>query len=339
MTAASQMTDLAPHISVIIPTRDRPSDLRQCLDSLLRVHYPSWDVLVVDQSGDDRSRLVVEACQDRHPRLTYRDLLTKGLSRARNAGLETVGGRLVAFLDDDCTVEPNWLESVAAVFSRHPRAAVVFGRVESAPHDPRQACIPVHDVRRESVLTGRLAFGSTWYRDTWSMGAAMYLQRPVWEKVGPFDVHLGAGTPFGAAEDTDFGYRALSHGERIVVTPACVVRHHGARDYRSGAVSALIRKSAYGLGAHHMKLIRCGDPAAVVLIAARILVLLGRVNIGRLVLARGASGSARIALYLRGLVDSFRLPVDPGRHLYGTGAVERSTGSESLTLDSGRNLR
>jgi GT2 family glycosyltransferase len=286
---------------------------------------------------------VVEEFQERPghpPKLTYRHLASKGLARARNTGLETVGGPLVAFLDDDCTVEPDWLQSVAAVFSRYPRAPLVFGRVESAPHDPRQACIPVHDVRRESVLRGRLAMGSTWYRDVWAMGAAMYLRRPVWEQVGPFDVHLGAGTPFGAAEDTDFGYRVLCRGERIVITPACVVRHHGARDYNSGAVSALIRTSAYGLGAHHMKLLRCCDPAALVLICARILVLLGRVNIGRLVLGRAATGSARIALYVRGLVDSFMLPVEADRRLYRQGRVERSPGAgEPLALGSEGNLR
>src|SRR5689334_7198003 len=145
------MPGITPHISVLIPTCDRPDDLRRCLESLANVAYPAWDVLVVDQSDDVRMQALVESYAHRLPQLAYRRIDQKGACHARNVGFQMVDGNIVALLDDDCTVEANWLMQVASAFERHPRAALIMGTVRSAPHDPSQCYIPVFEVSEEQT--------------------------------------------------------------------------------------------------------------------------------------------------------------------------------------------
>ena len=149
------------------------------------------------------------------------------------------------------------------------------------------------------------------------MGACMYLRRELIARAGPFDVHLGPGAPrFKMADDTEFSHRALIAGCVVVRSPAIVVRHFGARQYTSGAVSRLIRDGTLADGAADMKLLRCGEAIAVGLIVFHAWSKLKRLNLSNLAFRRGPSGGAWIAMYLYGLASSFRLRVDRKRRLY-----------------------
>jgi GT2 family glycosyltransferase len=73
ITAHTNQDATAPcrHITVIIPTRNRPNDLRRCLASLAVVRYPHWDILVVDQSDDTLTQAVSADARGALPQLTY----------------------------------------------------------------------------------------------------------------------------------------------------------------------------------------------------------------------------------------------------------------------------
>jgi GT2 family glycosyltransferase len=299
-------TTTMPHISVLIPTCNRPDDLRRCLESLRAVRYPSWDIVLVDQSDDVRTQSIADAFSEFLPTLVHRRMQGKGASRARNLGVGISWGEILALLDDDCTVEPDWLEQVANAFARHPHAALVIGRVTSAPHDPRLCFIPVSDVRTEHVLCGLGGF-----LDAESMGASYYLRRAATERVGPFDVCFGPGAPFFMnCEDIDYVYRLLGSGCTVIKTPSIVVQHYGSRDYQSGAVSRLFRVSAYAFGAVDMKLLRSGNPAALVVIIARLWSYVGRINVRRMFLRQRPNGIAWIVMYARGLFAGCRFRLD-----------------------------
>ncbi len=81
-----------PHISVAIPTCNRSEDIQRYLDSLVKVVYPNWDILLVDQSDDERTRTVVEHFTESLPQLTYKRIDEKGTARARNIGIEATSG-------------------------------------------------------------------------------------------------------------------------------------------------------------------------------------------------------------------------------------------------------
>ncbi len=235
----------------------------------------------------------------------------KGLSRARNLGIEATNGEIIAFLDDDCTVRADWLTHVAAAFMRHQQAALVFGTVISTPHDKQIYYIPSYDAKTECCFQGRLAC-----LRVGGMGASMYLRRDLVRGLGPFDVHLGPGSGFfGNGDDVDYSYRCLASGCRVVKTPLIIVEHHGIRAYNTGAALDLLADYAYTAGAVVMKLLRCREMAALLLLVHGLRYFsLNRPH--SFVPNRHPTPVRLIAMHLRGLLASFQLSVDRQHYLY-----------------------
>jgi glycosyltransferase involved in cell wall biosynthesis len=304
-------TGASPHIDVIICTRNRAQDLQRCLASLLAVVYPHWSVLVVDQSDDQRTEQIVNAFMPALGNLAFVRVREKGLSRARNAGMAATAGEIIAFLDDDCTVKADWLEQIAAAYQRHPHAAVVFGSLQAAAHDERSSFIPSYTVEVERTLQGHRALV-----DPGGFGGSMYLRRPVAERIGPFDVHLGAGARFASNEDRDYSLRSILLGYSVVEVPHVVVRHYGARDYQSGAVVRMLRDCLYSQGALHMKLLRAGHLAALWMIAVYGWRNLMVIDLRNLLLLRRPNRVRHVLNYACGLLASFQLGVDRRSCLY-----------------------
>lgn len=307
-----------PTVTVAIPTRGRPHDLARCLQSLVAVDYPSWDVLVVDQSDDPHTKQLCEGFTARLPGFRYCHMTGKGASRARNLALQASSAEILAFLDDDCTVDVGWLRQVAEVLARHPSAAIVVGTVRAIPHDPQTVFVPSSVVVRETVLRGRLAalFLRRAGTDVEIMSASMYVRRALAAPAGPFDVYLGPGARFGIAEDTEYAYRVLRTGRSIVMTPSVEVLHYGGRAYQGGAVSRMFHTVAYAIGAVDMKLLRCGEWPALVLIPAHALQYLRWIQPGNFLRRHGPTGLAWISWYIKGLFASFQLQTDRRRLLY-----------------------
>jgi glycosyltransferase involved in cell wall biosynthesis len=231
-----------PTVSVIVCTRNRSPALAQLLDALTRLGIPrdlSWELVVVDNGSTDGTGILLDsfAC-----RLPVRRIFEgrKGLSRARNAGLAAARGEILAFTDDDCIPSPDWLSNVVREFEHYPELAGLGGRVEL--HDPRDFPITIRTSRTREALT------SPHQLPALMVGCNMAFRRGTVDAVGEFDATLGAGTPAGSAEDTDYLYRALLLGLRIEYVPDVLVAHnHGRR--RAEEVAQLKRSYARGRGA------------------------------------------------------------------------------------------
>jgi len=300
-----------PSISVVISTRNRPEDLERCLQSLTDVGYPRWDILIVDQSDDTRTRDLVSRFATILPCLQYRHMREKGLCRSRNVCIEESRGDIIAFLDDDCTVTTNWLEQVARVFERHPEAALVFGMVSAAPHDWRRVYVPRYEVLHERILRGTAVLPKPG-----GFGASMYARHSLLRMIGPFDVLFGAGAYFPSNDDTDYACRTLLKGGAVVETPQIVVQHYGARDFETGAAARMFQDIAFSQGAMHMKYLRCGHPHALWLIMLYLCRYVLRVNLVNLVRRKGPSNLAWLARYLHGIITSFRFSISRRRLIY-----------------------
>jgi GT2 family glycosyltransferase len=293
-----------PGVSVVIATRDRAADLERCLETVAALDYPSWDVVIVDQSEGDLTAAVVARFADAIPELRHERTAERGLSRARNLGLAAATGEIVAFLDDDCTVPADWLWLVAAVFERHPDAGLVFGAVRDGLLD-EDTYVPSYVVPVERRLAGALAAVRAH-----GIGAGMYMRRALAERVGPFDPQLGAGGRFLSSEDWDYTFRALRAGSAVVETPTVAIDHHGGRRYEGGEAARLLRGNAFSHGAMHAKLLRCGQPAALLLAAAELWE-----DVRLLRLAR-PTNAGRLVAYVRGVMAGLTTPVDRGRLVY-----------------------
>src|SRR4051812_48544742 len=98
-----------PSVSAVVPTRNRPEDVRRCLRSLLATDVD--EIVMVDQSTDDLTRRVLdEIGATADDRLVYVASDERGVSRARNTAVRACSGEVIAFTDDDCTVTTTWAD-------------------------------------------------------------------------------------------------------------------------------------------------------------------------------------------------------------------------------------
>src|SRR5438876_2788656 len=104
-TAMGTPTGKMPPCTVVVCTRNRPSQLETCLASLFQLKYPNFDVLVVDNApSDNRTRQVASSWNAGY---AYAPVI--GLARARNLGARVCKSEFLAYLDDDSLPEPSWL--------------------------------------------------------------------------------------------------------------------------------------------------------------------------------------------------------------------------------------
>lgn len=112
-----------PLISVVIPTYNRQAQLDVCLAALARSSYPldQFEVIVVDDGSQPPVR-IAEGLGALNVRI-FRQA-NGGPALARNQGIQAAQGALIAFTDDDCDPEPDWLSEMAAAHGRRPDAAL-----------------------------------------------------------------------------------------------------------------------------------------------------------------------------------------------------------------------
>jgi glycosyltransferase involved in cell wall biosynthesis len=118
------------HVSVIVPTRNRPALLRAALGSLLAQSKPVDQIVVVDDASDSTDWLAAVAAMS--PVIeVVREERNRGVSAARNHGLDRARGEYIMFLDDDDLVDPRFVEAGLAVLTADRGADGVFFRYQT----------------------------------------------------------------------------------------------------------------------------------------------------------------------------------------------------------------
>jgi GT2 family glycosyltransferase len=131
-------------VAVVVPTKDRPTDLEVTIKSLLCQTALPQQLIVIDQSVSDESQIRVMALlealapQRRAGLATVyeRDTSLSGLTAARNRALELVRAEIVLFFDDDVILESDFIEQALSVFRDHPDAVGVSGIVTNYSRPP-----------------------------------------------------------------------------------------------------------------------------------------------------------------------------------------------------------
>ncbi len=228
--------------SLILATVSRTQEIEFFLGSLDAQTYDNFELIVVDQNGDDRLVPILRRFQGHFPILHLRS--DRGLSRARNIGIKKASGDVIAFPDDDCLYPPDLLKKVARWFSEQPEWHGLTGRSVNANGLPSGG--------RWDNKKGGVNRYNVWRR---AISFTIFLRREVVDVVGPFDEDLGvgAGTPWGSGEETDYLLRALEAGFRIFYDPNLWVVHPNkeptpitAYRYASG-MGRVLRKHGYPL--------------------------------------------------------------------------------------------
>lgn len=218
----------APRVSVVVASYNAAHTLADCLDSLLHLDYPDYEILVIDDgSTDDTPGLTAGYPQVR----TLRHKVNLGLSTARNLGIRAATGDVIAFTDADCRVDRDWLRYLVAGLNADPGLAGIGGPNLLPPDDSAVAAAvmaspggPAHvmlDERRAEHLPGcNFAFWK------WAL-----------EAIGGFDpVFRRAG------DDVDVCWRLQRRGWGLGFSAPAFVWHH-----RRAAVGDYLRQQAgYG---------------------------------------------------------------------------------------------
>lgn len=216
-----------PKVSVVVASYNGDRTLKACLESLRRLNYPDYEVILVDDGSTDSTPQIVAAFPDvrafRHPR-------NLGLSIARNTGISAATGEIVAFTDADCRVDEDWLYYLVGDLLNSDFAGIggpnllprddsaVAAAVMASPGGP--AHVMLTDRQAEHIPGCNMAF----YK--WAL-----------EDVGGFDpIFVKAG------DDVDICWRLQQAGCKIGFSPSALVWH-----YRRSTVGEYLKQQrGYG---------------------------------------------------------------------------------------------
>jgi GT2 family glycosyltransferase len=229
--------------SIIIPTYNRPQRLETCLDSITQLNYHGdlFETIVVDDGSTQPLDAIVAPYLDRIA-ITLIRQPNSGPATARNTGANVAKGTYLAFTDDDCALEPNWLLTLKHRFATAP-TNLLGGRTVNALSD-----------NLYSTASQLLIDYLYQYHNAESSPAQFFasnnfaVARELFNKVGQFDVTF----PLAAAEDREFCDRWLHLGYALSYLPESIVYHAHELSF-----AKFWRQHAnYGSGAFHYHQIR-----------------------------------------------------------------------------------
>ena len=229
-------TETFPSLTVAICTKDRPENLSRCLTSLLKLRSDSnyFEVLVVDNApSDNRTKELVAALPD----LNYVCEPKAGLDFARNRAIQEASGEILAYLDDDVTVDHQWLNGLNKAIALYPDAAAFTGLV--LPYELETQAQILFEQRGgfrrgfETIRYGETLTGNPLYpcgSGIFGAGCNMAFKREVLLKLGGFDEALDTGAPLPGGGDLDIFYRVIRGGYSLVYEPQYLIYHQHRRE-------------------------------------------------------------------------------------------------------------
>lgn len=215
-----------PRVSVVVCSYNGGRTLAQCLESLGRLDYPDYEVILVDDGSTDDTPAIAARFPDVK---LVRHTTNQGLSESRNAGLRTATGSIIAYTDDDCFADPDWLAHL--VHRLDATGADAVGGPNISPDDGWLAATinaspgqPTHVLESDQVAEH-------------VPGCNMAYRRGPLEAINGFDPQF-----LRAGDDVDVCWRLQQAGGWITFAPGAVVWHHRRQTPRS----YLRQQSGYG---------------------------------------------------------------------------------------------
>lgn len=217
-------------ISLVIATYNRAEQLMATLRSVVEQSLAPevWECVVVDNNSTDATRERVAALCAEHPKLNLRYIFEReqGLSAARNAGIGAAGGDIIAFVDDDERIVPDFLRAYLDLFDTLPEAMAAGGRIIAEYPAGRPSWMSSYT---EQPIANPMHYGDDvclFPEGKIPGGGNMAFRREALDRVGIFDTSLGrTGKRLIGGEECDLFERMAAAGIRPYYVPRAVMYH------------------------------------------------------------------------------------------------------------------
>jgi GT2 family glycosyltransferase len=204
-----------PRISVVVCSFNGQRTLRDCMEGLLELDYPNYEVIVVNDGSTDATPIIASE-------YGFRLISTenRGLSNARNSGMEAATGEIVAYTDDDARPDPQWLKYLAWAFMHSDHVGIGGPNIAPPGDGPIAECVanapggPLH-----VLVTDTLAEHIP--------GCNMAFRKDALEAIQGFDPQYRA-----AGDDVDLCWRLQERGGTIGFHAGAMVWHHRRNSFR-----------------------------------------------------------------------------------------------------------
>jgi glycosyltransferase involved in cell wall biosynthesis/Flp pilus assembly protein TadD len=218
--------------SIIILCHNELECTRLCLESLIAVTRPPYELVIVDNASSDGTPAYLEEIRSRPGPsrvVVVRNEENQGFPKACNQGLAETRGEYVVFLNNDTVLTPGWLDGLVRwSLTDYPRVGLV-GPMTNYTRPPQQLEAGYAD------LAGLPAFAAKRARECAGQclpverltGFCMLARREVLDRVGGMDESFGTGF----FEDDDLSVRALRAGYKLLVAQDVYIHHFGSRTF------------------------------------------------------------------------------------------------------------
>lgn len=221
-------------LSAIVCTRNGAATLRECLAALARQSHSRFEVLVIDDGSNDATPEIAREFSF----VKYHRQDHAGLSAARNLGSRLAQCGIVAFTDDDCVPDEDWLHNLAAAFEDADCVAAGGPNLPPLPRTRTEAVVALAPGAPAHVLSGDLEAEHL-------PGCNLAIRKSALEAIGGFRGEFAA-----AGDDVDVCWRLQAGGGKLHFVPSAVVWHH-----RRATVAAYLRQQR-GYGSAEAQLIK-----------------------------------------------------------------------------------
>jgi GT2 family glycosyltransferase len=219
-----------PLISIVIPTYNNAANLREVIESVEKINYSPFEVIVVnDNSKDNTLEILGELSSEFNNITVISNKSNLGPAASRNAGIRKAAGKYVAFVETDMRVDADWMKHAVEKLEGQP-ADVVSPKAFDLKKKDKVNSIGIHIVPHTgwvvSIGFGKDRNDNLDYQIPVSVGAVgTVFRKEALEAIHGFDEKLVHNI-----DDIDLGWRLWMAGYRVVYVPSAVVYHEAAKN-------------------------------------------------------------------------------------------------------------
>ena len=210
---------------IVIPVWNQPKETKICLDSIIRNTGFPYNLLIIDNASQDRTKKIIEEFKESHPELNIKIVnneTNEGFIKAVNKGISISREKYISILNNDTVVTEGWLSEMARILDENPKIGIV---------NPSSNNLGQKKPRNTSLDK----FASLFKKDSGKYGENMYcigfcmlFRRSLIDEIGLFDEIYGMGN----FEDTDFSMKAKKIGYLCVRSFGSYVYHKEGSSFK-----------------------------------------------------------------------------------------------------------